>query len=412
MVGLYYRDQETDTSFVANTTLAPPSLEISFFSQGTIPVDAKETAIFTFNTFYLSPTVQMELGLRWTDYESSRAGLIEYGDLNTLPEFLEPIADLVSSGIAAAFPIVAVSEENETTDEDALTGSLKVRWDWRDDSNLYASYNRGYRRSGISIVPDPDVMFLPNGEDDLLHDEEESDSIELGFKSRLMDGRATLNGAVYYQKFDGYLGFVRGVQVLNDNGVPVDLSGGLIYNGDATLYGLELEGQILLSETWNAGGSFSYAKGEWDDGAEAPCNEREPGEVLGSCDIGGDPISGEPEFSISLNTEYFWALDSSEIYIRGLFKWSDERLNQEASAGIGDVTEKFDAYAILNLYTGWRSSDFTWDVSLFVKNVFDDDTINFQQGPDQYDTAVTGGSYTQVNTVQERTVGLTARYNF
>lgn len=412
MVGAYYRNQETTTAFVANTTLAGGGGDgIAFFSSGAIPVDGKETAIFTFNTFHLSPNLQLEVGLRWTDYESSRAGTISFGDVNFLPPNFEPIRDIVIAGIAAAFPIQAVSEDNETTEEDAITGSVKLRWDWTDDVSVYGAYNRGYRRGGISIVPDPDIVFLPNGEDDLIHDEEKSDSFEIGFKSRLMDGRATLNGAVYYQKFDGYLGFVRGVQVLNDAGAPVDLSGGIIYNGDAILYGLELEGRVLLSENWNAGGSFSYAKGEWD-GAEAPCNERAPGEALGLCDIDGDPISGEPEVSVSLNTEYFWALEDTEVYLRGLYKWSDERLNQEASAGIGDVTETFDAYGTLNLFAGWRSTDYSWDVSLWVKNAADEDKINFQQGPDQYDTALTGGSYTQTNTLQERTYGLTARYNF
>lgn len=412
MIGAYYRDQETTTAFNANTTLADGGgAGISFFSNGAIPVDGEETALFTFNTFYLNPTMQLEVGLRWTDYESFRAGTISFGGVHFLPANFEPIRDIVVGGIAANFPIQAVSADNETTEEDAITGSIKLRWDWSDDVSLYGAYNRGYRRSGISIVPDPDIVFLPNGEDDLIHDEEKSDSFELGFKSRLMEGRATLNGALYYQKFDGYLGFVRGVQVLNDAGSPVDLSGGIIYNGDAVLYGLELEGRILLSETWNAGGSFSYAKGEWD-GAEAPCNVRQPGQVLGLCDIDGDPISGEPEFSISLNSEYFWNLDDSEVYLRGLYKWSDERLNQEASAGIGDVTETFDSYGTLSLFAGWRSTDYSWDVNLWVKNATDEDIVTFQQGPDQYDTALTGGSYTQTNTLQERTYGFTARYNF
>jgi iron complex outermembrane receptor protein len=411
MVGAYYRDQETVTAFNANTTLTAGAPGISFFSEGSIPVDAKEIALFTFNTFYLNPTTQLEVGLRWTDYESFRAGTILFGGPNFFPPAFEPIQDIITAGIAANFPLQAVSADNETTEEDAITGSVKLRWDYTDDISIYGAYNRGYRRSGISIVPDPDIVFLPNGEDDLIHDEEKSDSLELGFKSRLMAGRATLNGAFYYQKFDGYLGFVRGVQVLDDSGTPVDLSGGIIYNGDAILYGLELEGRILLSETWNAGASFSYSKGEWD-GAEAPCNVREPGEVLGFCDIDGDPISGEPEVSLTLNTEYYWNLDNSEVYLRGLYKWSDERLNQEASAGIGDVTETFESYGTLNLYTGWRGTDLSWDVSLWVKNATDEDEINFQQGPDQYDIALTGGSYTQTNTLQERTYGLTARYNF
>jgi iron complex outermembrane receptor protein len=44
--------------------------------------------------------------------------------------------------------------------------------------------------------------------------------------------------------------------------------------------------------------------------------------------------------------------------------------------------------------------------------VTDEDAVIYQQGPDQYDLAISGGSYTQTNILPERTVGMTARYNF
>jgi outer membrane receptor protein involved in Fe transport len=255
-------------------------------------------------------------------------------------------------------------------------------------------------------------VFLPNGVDDLLYDEETSDAFEIGSKSRLWDERATLNTALYYQTFDGYLGFVRGVQVLNDMGQPVDLPGGIVFNGDANIWGVEIDGQVLLAETWNAGGTLSYSKGEWD-GATQPCNERAPGQVLGSCDIDGEPLGGEPEWSISLNSEYYIPVgDATEIYFRGLLKYTDDRINTEASAGTYNVSNDFESYQLLDLFVGWRSSDYRWDVSVWGKNVTDEDAVIFQQGPDQYDIAISGGSYTQTNILPERTLGMTARYNF
>jgi hypothetical protein len=35
-----------------------------------------------------------------------------------------------------------------------------------------------------------------------------------------------------------------------------------------------------------------------------------------------------------------------------------------------------------------------------------------EQGPDQYDLAISGGSYTQTNELPERVIGVTARYSF
>ena len=80
-------------------------------------------------------------------------------------------------------------------------------------------------------------MFLPDSVDDLLYDDETSDAFEIGSKEPPGEGRATLNTALYYQTFDGYLGFVRGVRVLNNLGQPVDLPGGIVFNGDANIWG-------------------------------------------------------------------------------------------------------------------------------------------------------------------------------
>ena len=414
MVGVYYLDQETTTSFLANSVLRPPSPEIGFATEGVIPVDNEEMGIFTFNTLYLTDLMQMEVGLRWSNFDRFRRADIDFVGLTYLPPPLQALEDAtgaISGGIASNFPITGISDENSSAEDDAVTGSLKFRYEWTDETSLYVSYNRGYRPGGISIIPSPNIAFLPNGENDLLYDEETSDSIELGFKSRLLEGRATLNGALYYQQFDGYFGFKRGLQVLDDNGEPADLPGGMVYNGDAILWGVEFEGQVLLSESWSAGGSIAYNKGEWD-GAEAPCNEREPGEVIGSCDVDGEALGGEPEWSASLNSEYFIPFENSEWYIRGLYKFTGERDNTDASAGIGPVTDEFDAHHVFNLYTGLRSTNYTWDISLWAKNLIDEEAVVFQEGSDQYDLAFSGGSYTQVNVLPERTIGVTARYNF
>jgi outer membrane receptor protein involved in Fe transport len=407
LVGVYYQDQNTDTTFYANSVLLTQLPGVGFKTESVLPVNANNFAIFTFNTLQLTQDIQLEAGLRWTKYDGYAQATVNYGGAND-PGPL-PSKEVVNDLFAPRFPIVGISNPN--TNANAVTGSLKLRYEWRDEVSLYAAYNRGYRPGGTSIVPSPNIELLPDPDAFLTYDEETSDAIELGAKSTLWDDRATLNVALYYQKFDGYLGFTRGIQVLNDAGEPVDLPGGVVYNGDANIWGIEFEGKVLLSERWDAGGALSYSKGEWD-GATQPCNDRLGNEVIGSCDIDGQPIGGEPEWSLSLNSEYFYPLKSTEVYLRGLFKYTDDRLNTDASAGIGNVRSEFSSYQTLDLFTGLRSNDFAWDVSLWVKNVTDEDEVIYQQGPDQYDIALSGGSYTQTNILRERTFGMTARYNF
>jgi outer membrane receptor protein involved in Fe transport len=424
MVGAYYQDQDVATDFFANTTStlpeSTPAIGAYQFTLETftdVPVESEQWSLFTFNTFYLTDRWQVEAGLRYTDYDKYRRSTTTLVGFPYLPDtgLPEPINTLalegLTAGTAAAFPIEGIPEEFQDIDDDSWTGSLTARWDWTDDISLYANYSRGYRTKGNSIVPGEGVAFLENPADLLLHDEEESDSFEVGMKGRFWDGRAQLNAAVYYQKYDGYLGFVRGVEVLDDMGNPVVLPGGIIFNGDADVIGVELDGQVLLAETWSAGGAIAYTNAEWD-GAEQPCNDREPGEVVGSCDLDGENVGGEPEWSATLNSEYYFPLENTEVYVRGLYKFTGERDNISASAGVGDVTDEFNSYSLFDLFVGWRSSEYTWDVNVFAKNLFDEDEIIFQGGPDQYDQQFSGGSYTETNVVQERTIGMMARYNF
>ncbi len=359
----------------------------------------------------------MELGLRYTEYEKYRAATVTLNGYPYLPdvagfppEFQEFLKDQITGPAGAAFPIEGIPDEFQNIDDDSITGALTLRWDWTDDISLYANYGRAYRTKGNSIVPSPNVQFIPDPAEYLLHDEETSDSFELGMKARFWGGRASLNAALYYQQYEGYLGFVRGVEVLDDTGNPVVLPGGLIYNGDADVTGIEFDGQVLLSETWSMGYGLSWTQAEWDGAAE-PCNDREPGELIGSCDLDGERVGGEPEWSGFLNSEYFFPLESTEIYIRGLYKYTGERDNISASAGLGTVAEEFDDYHLFDLFVGWRDSEVKWDLNVFVKNLFDADEVILQDGPDQYDQFFSGGSYNETNVLRERTIGLMARYN-
>ena len=62
----------------------------------------------------------------------------------------------------------------------------------------------------------------------------------------------------------------------------------------------------------------------------------------------------------------------SEAYVRGLYKYTGERINTDAAAGTFGVVDEFDTYYTLDLFAGWRSSDFTWDVTVWAKNVTDE----------------------------------------
>ncbi|GFE80635.1 hypothetical protein GCM10011487_26350 [Steroidobacter agaridevorans] len=88
-----------------------------------------------------------------------------------------------------------------------------------------------------------------------------------------------------------------------------------------------------------------------------------------------------------------------------------------------------DSYATLNLYTGVRDSEGQWEVTLFAKNIFDEEVVlNSSAGPQTTNLSTLrfgpGGTivgsassafaspYYSVNVLQEREIGLTLRVGF
>jgi len=92
MVGIYYQDQNTKTKYNANSVRLDV-LGLGFQVNGVLPVNSNNFAIFTFNTLDLTDTLQLELGLRWTDYESYRRADTYFGGLTFVPGPLASIID-------------------------------------------------------------------------------------------------------------------------------------------------------------------------------------------------------------------------------------------------------------------------------------------------------------------------------
>ena len=199
---------------------------------------------------------------------------------------------------------------------------------------MLSSESNSGTSSGNS-VPVTNATWAPTGtllpEDVLLFDSEDSTSYELGFKSTLMGGAMRLNGAVFFQVFDDYISRVGAINVREPNG---DITRtGITTNGDAEVWGAELEMNANLSENWYIGGALSYAKGEYDDGTTNPCNVFDdrgaaiipPGQSTALCDVGGEPIGRAADWSASINSEYSMSFGSFDGYGRVLYAYTGEQ---------------------------------------------------------------------------------------
>lgn len=389
MIGAYF--EHSDVEFTQDNyippghPLAPGSQLLEF------PIEVDRTGFFTHHKFHLADNWTLQIGARYQEQESERDLRMVGGPMG-----------IPAAGLAPGVLVTQVlSDEAKSYDEDSVTGELTLQHHLSEDTMVYGHVGTGWRPGGITVGPN----VLP--EEVLLFGSEDSVSYELGFKSTLMGGAMRLNGAVFLQQFDDYIARTNALNVRDVTGV-IKTTGATV-NGDAEVWGFELEMDANLADNWSLGGSLSYTDGEYEDGAQIACNEFDengapviPSDAFFvSCDRGGEPMGPAPDWTASINSEYSVPFDSFEGYGRVLFSYTGERHNSD----LGDL----DAYQVMDLYLGIRAEQ--WDISVFAKNLFDEEEIS--TGTFATPTVrrrVTG--YAKRWPIQQRLVGVSASYRF
>lgn len=371
VLGLYYSKENAATTTDTNMFVAGVGVvNINFDA----PIEREEYGIFLHNIFHLTDNSQAQLGVRWQKVDNFNR---------------------MDAG-AVAF----VSDDLDGDTSETVTASVKYQYNFSDDLMAYAGIEQSYRPGGFSIG------FYPLPEEHVLYGEESSNSLEVGFKSTWWDGRLQLNGATYLQKFDGYISRATGVYVnlapaLGNNPANYKRHTGLNFNADATVLGAELDFVALLSQNLTLSGALSYNDARFDDGETGPCNNGliPNGEHVSQCDIGGQHIGQEPDWSATLTSEYLYPVGNFDGYVRGLYKFTGKRVNDTVGGELG-------RYGVVNLYAGVRAEDRRWEVGVFAKNLFD------KVAETNLQSYEVGSDVRLVNLEQARTIGVSASYSF
>ena len=202
-------------------------------------------AIFTHNIFHITDTLDLTLGLRYTnetkDFDAtfSNDNVICPQNRALLSNFLAVPA---LAGLAGG--LIALSCQGNSTaeldgvsiansrDEDKLTGTAILSWKPIDDLLVYGSYSRGYKAGGFNLdrsaLGNPVTFNVANIDPaSLQFDEETVDAYEIGMK---YSGRGWgVSVAAFRQEFSNFqLNTFNGSVYLvqNINGCSTSLNGG------------------------------------------------------------------------------------------------------------------------------------------------------------------------------------------
>ena len=134
--------------------------------------------------------------------------------------------------------------DNEWT---STTGRIGLDYQMADDVLLYAFFSRGYKPGGFN----PPIGAAFQDDTSFAFDEEEVDSIEVGFKSTLLDGQLTLNGTAFLYDYTGLqVTRIRNNSSINEN-IDADIMGAELewVWQPAEIEGLAIDGSFAWLDT-------------------------------------------------------------------------------------------------------------------------------------------------------------------
>lgn len=229
----------------------------------------------------LTQKFQFTGGLRY-DYEERKATFNGFGDL------------IFSNGTFVEFN----PEITENGNYSAISPKAAVSFTPNSNSNLYASYTRGFRAGGIN------AQRLPEGTDQTF-DPEYSNNFELGYKVNTSNSRFRLGATAFYIDWTDiqFFNLVAPSTFAREN------------VGDATSFGVELEAAVIPVTGLQFDTSFGFTDTEYKD-FELIRQDFLSGEEI-RADISGNSLGNAPEYTFFLGAQYTTDLSKE---LKGAFR--------------------------------------------------------------------------------------------
>jgi len=366
-------------------------------------------AIFGQFTYHLSDTLRSTFGVRYTEEVktvSSKSVVADYGRTNESPTtspLLPAVANLLGEYAPHSF-------ENLSRDEESLTWSANLQYDYSEETMLYGTVSTGFKAGGFNSF----YFDRTPTEDEIEFEEEEVSTIELGAKMSLLDGAAELNIALFRTEYDNLQVSV--------------FSGATTFNvanaAKATTQGIEIDSRWQATDQLMLSGSLGLIDFEYGEYANQACTDAQFNEwregiwatnpaaaflnngdcaAAGINDLSGKTAAQTPEMSASLSANYIMPLgDNLELGMVLDLNYRDDVFRQD------DLDEHTldEAATYVNASLRLNSLNDNWGVALRGNNLTDVESFDFG-----IDVPLASGAHV-VQVAPPRSYSLDVTYNF
>ena len=202
-------------------------------------MNAKNFGVFWNNDIFLNDSWTLTAGLRYTDEEKTA----------------RIITSVAGVGCSDVVTFNCTFDDLKGTWSN-VTPKLGLQWAFNDNSHLYSYYSKGFRSGGFNFRNASPTVVPPGPTK-----EEEANTIEIGIKSDMADGRVRLNVAAFQNEIKDAQ---REINVGDPSPAGVVVLQATITAGDITIKGIEADFVALLSDNFSINASYGWQEGKYD----------------------------------------------------------------------------------------------------------------------------------------------------
>ncbi len=236
--GLYYLNATAAGAF--DTVVGQANLSIATAGH----VDTKSYSAFADVSYDVTDQLSISVGGRYT--KDKKTGQVYRQNFTGLKSPL--------FGNPTAVPGLVRSNFTSSDTYERFTPRVSISYDITPDVTTYASFSQGFKSGGFDMRAD--AILTPSSVNG--YDPEKVDSYEAGLKGYFLDGRLSLNSAVFYSKY-------KDQQVTLQTPVGASIASQVANVGKSHIYGAELEGVARFTQDIFANFSLGYTKAEFDE---------------------------------------------------------------------------------------------------------------------------------------------------
>jgi iron complex outermembrane receptor protein len=320
-----------------------------FRAQSTSTPETRSYAVFGQTTWHISEPLSLTTGLRFT--HEAKSGDFRQAQISGLDISAFPGAQAIRDSFN---PVLAYSARRA---DSSLSGLVSLAYKVAPDVLVYTSYSRGNKSGGINLTNFPLGVVVPTSVQP-----ERVNSYEVGLKSQFLDRRLTVNAAGFWTDVKD---FQSAITTLTNLGTYLQY----IQNvGAVRSRGFELDAQAQPNDRISFTASLAYTDNIYRSYHDAPAPV-ESANLGATTDLSGQQIAGAPKFTYTLAADVAQPLGIDALWIYGHADFAHR--SGFFTQVTNSVYSRVPGYGLTNARIGLRTDDSRWDLSLWVRNLFD-----------------------------------------